>query len=204
MQVKSIRWVADGLRELKDSKLSRRITPVDVNSSKSPVCESGQGQDSELQNVATNYELHDMERSIENVYVRTRRKRLSVSSDTVHCNAASGLIETEDISNWDANKISNYMRLRLSSGEVLGEIKFCPKFYTRRKKPESIKHMQDHSKIDSLHQASVTPLNDNNQEFTISPAPSFNSSLVVEPLSRKGILYNSFDSNGLILLDMLF
>ena len=199
MQVKSRRWVADGLRELKDSKLSRRNTIIGVNSLKTPVCESDQGQQCELQEVVKILELQDEEKTIKNVYVRTRRKKSSMFLESVKYNAAPGVRETEDITNWDGSKISNYMNLPFSSSEIMGEIQFCPKFYARRKKREKIENILEVSKVDNrsgesfLHQTSVTPVNGSNQEFLISQTPSFNVSTSVRPLTGQGMAYDSFD-----------
>ena len=184
---------------MKDSKLSRRNTIIGVNSLKTPVCESEQGQPCELQEVVKILELQDKEQTIKNVYVRTRRKKSSMSLESVEYNAAPGVRETEDITNWDGSKISNYMNLLFSNSEIMGEIQFCPKFYARRKKGEKLESIQEVLKVDNrsgdlfLHQTSVTPFNGSNEEFLISQTPSCSVSTGVRLLTKQGTTYDSFD-----------
>ena len=59
MQVKSTRWVADGLRELKDSKQLKRNSLIEGNSTKRPAKQSVKDGKFESENEAENYDVLD-------------------------------------------------------------------------------------------------------------------------------------------------
>ena len=86
LQVKSTRWVADGLRELKDSKQFKRNSLVEGNSTKRPAKQSVKNGKYEPENVTENYDVLDNHWFVENI--RIRKEPSYVYLNTMENNAA--------------------------------------------------------------------------------------------------------------------
>lgn len=101
--MKSTRWVADGLKELKDAKQSKRTLNMEGNLHKMPCSETAQELKCGhlLESFSQNDDGQENGQIMENVYVRTRRKAAPMSVEAAEGNA------TREVPGFSARECTN-------------------------------------------------------------------------------------------------